>query len=308
METVDVLKEVFETSKKEDIVSEGLFQGLKKMLGEGYEKTEKFSVIRASQAYRLCAREAVYTHLIPEAPPILVKNQMSMRLRMDVGTFLHWYLQNLVFGPLGILYGLWRKWDRSWTSEMGFRPEGRVPSDMADVEAWQFVESVVGLPEINVVGHADGLICLNRLQKFMETKEIVPHDFEAPLNLVLLEIKTTDDNVIRLLKDKGLAYLDESYKCQATLYQKALLKDKTIFVYIDRKYFSVVTLTYKGEDKYLDLVQNKWNQIKTAESTKKLPDRCVDCVHSGSKRAKECPYVEFCFESDPDLIFSVAGA
>lgn len=291
----------FAESRKAKKVTHSLTEALKVFLGTETEVFRRQEYLRASQAWETCSREVVLRNLLPLPDPVTTKNNVGMVMRMTVGSFLHSFLQNEVLGPMGVLYGRWiRREDQFKEGPVPFI-EGFYPHDG---NHWVFVEETVEIAEWRVKGHTDGEICFNRLAKFVETGKPVL-DPEIPLDLHLLEIKTTDDAILRDIKAREELALIDQYKCQAALYQFAKKRPSTLFVYIDRKYFQIHCFEYVGEKKYLDHARQKAHECWTLPLEKKLPPRCAECISAVSKRAIECPYSEFCFCEMPELVFEL---
>jgi len=184
-----------------------------------------------------------------------------------------------------------------------FMPNPAPPKDIGGwCGRWEFEEHHIINKELHLSGHHDGLIDKQRMAEFLDG---VPFSSDKPTELVLLEIKSTDDNGLRKIKDGGAKALIEEYKCQATLYQRSMGFKETLFFYIERKYFGMYTFTYKGEDKYWDFVEEKSKTIFGGMEDKKLPEKHIECSFAKSKRAKSCIFKDFCFCDEAEMVFEL---
>jgi len=311
MEIRDELLKLGKEKAKKDETGEMLSAVVKQKLGIVSEQEMPFTQLRASGVFGLCPRRAVFSMILPMPPPVVTKNNMSMQLRMDTGTFLHEYFQDFVLGPAGVLFGNWK---RSYTDKDGvlldekermcfMPPPTPHPESVGWCGRWKFEEHHIVNDELHLSGHHDGWIDKQRMKEYLAE---IPFTSEEPVDLVLLEIKSTDDNGLRKMKDAGGGPgLLEDYKTQATIYQRSVGVTETLFFYIDRKYFSMFTFTYKGEDKYWDYTKEKSEMIFGSVDAKKLPPKHVECSFKKSKRAKECPFIEFCFCEDADSVWDI---
>lgn len=296
-----MLVDKFAADHKTDEEADAVSAVIKKCAGTAIEEFRKDEVIRASGLWRICAREFVLRNSLPLPDSRYVPNNMSMQLRMNVGSYLHAFFQNEVFGPAGILYGSWIPWVLRNDIELnkGEIVEGFYPSD----GKWFFIEEELYDPITKVRGHSDGMISVSRCLAAIKG-ETVLRVLAPDEKLDLWELKTTDDSILRKIKDQGLEAIDDSYKCQATWYQRMKGVDRTLFVYIDRKYFGIQVLIYKGEQRFIDLGLEKAASIWHGIEKKVLPARCADCPFDGAKRAKACMYKTICFTEGIDEVFA----
>ena len=274
-----------------------LSQATGKFLGTETEVFKPDEFLRVSQIWYLCAREVVYRNLLPAPRPMETKSNMSMRLRMDTGTFLHSYFQNRVFGPMGVLWGTWKRKKKTW---VGFQPK----------PDWGFVEETLEDKDLKLRGHTDGMISLTRLEEYLETgvRNTVIAGDPKDLDLVLLEIKSTDDAKFRTIKETEWGQGEDSYRMQATTYQHMKGVAMTLVFYVDRKYFAMLDFKYSGEDTIWEKVVQKVTSVWHGIATRELPPRCDACLSLASPKAKTCPYAPACFSSDPQEILRLAEA
>tara|TARA_B100000809_G_C15104250_1_gene518105 strand:+ start:605 stop:1474 length:870 start_codon:yes stop_codon:yes gene_type:complete len=252
---------------------------------------EPITTVRASQALDLCPRYAVFTQILP-LPGEGAKFDSKANLRMATGTFLHSFFQDEVLGPAGVLKGFWR-------DEKGEVSEGFYPKEEG---VFKYQEYDLKIDSGLITGHVDGLVCLNRLA-LVASGDPITDDVEE--NLVHLEIKTTDDGGVKKVRDGGSDELPLRYKTQATIYQRGLEVDETLFLYVDRKYFGFATFLYRGEDSLYDDVVAKAHSIPQAMEDKVLPERHSGCLSASFPKAKACPYKDFCFAENAEDVWDL---
>lgn len=283
------------------------------MLKRETDTPEREEYLRVSRLYYYCPREVFYRHLVPLPPSQEVKINLGMKLRMATGTFLHSYFQEEVFGPAGILKG---KWTRLYIKDgRAFRQtyEGFNPwtfaapdTDLDYLGPWHYIEYVVTDEENKIKGHVDGLLCLNRIKAFLETKEPVPGDAKIEENLRHWELKSCDDRKFREVREDEWHSSEESYRWQASTYQRLLGMEYTLVLYVDRKYFGLHSFIYKGEPNMSNRARSLAECVWGAIAKKEIPPRCADCMGRKSKQAKECPYMTVCFSDNPMRIVELA--
>lgn len=319
----DTLLGMHSASKKVDKKVNLLADVTKTYIGTLMDDFAPQKFLRASSLFNACPREFVFRQILPRPAPVISTGNVNMVLSMSVGSYLHWYFQNCVLGPAGVLVGTWQCWmpdpkEKSLCRKVvfGYRPEGDLP-DINDPQSmllnWTFVEEGLYSEEFGITGHIDGVVDTVAMEAFTKKSEFEPIDFDdchwkdkiPKERLALLEIKSTNDNVLRTIKEDGVKYLSEQYRCQATIYQRLKGYDSTLFLYVDRKFFQFVGFEYFGEDSYWDLARVRGTQVQASIMTKELPPRILGCPFASAKRAKECIYCEVCFSEEPDLVFAV---
>jgi hypothetical protein len=138
-----------------------------------------------------CARQELL-RLLESKPPFDIQLSQIAAL----GTQMHDYLQNHVFGPAGILYGRWvdvasiaqngEIVDKSeWRIREGFLPEYTMLPGL-NVTRWRYLEPMIRDNDGKFDGHCDGFL-------------------ELDGRLYALEIKTANDRNFKLLNGKPMA-------------------------------------------------------------------------------------------------------
>jgi len=243
--------------------------------------------IRASSIGYLCPREFVLNYWYP-APN--KKFDWKAQMMMDMGTYLHSYLQDIL-GQMGVLWGKW--WPVDGPSYNGFS----LCSDALYEEL--FVED----DKYRFKGHLDGFVCLNRIEAITSNQKEYkkdPRGFRERLdgiepNLQLLEIKTTGNYGFKKLKETG--DIPASYKMQAAIYQKCTGKESTLFWYINRDTMESLVLPYNYEESQWKACARKADYIWRAIKEERLPSGGELCANANDTRAKKCIHCNKCFDS-----------
>jgi hypothetical protein len=249
-------------------------------------------ILRASGMSFCCPREFVLNYFNPQ---ISSGFDFKSQMMMGIGTFGHSFLQNEVFGPMGVLKGKWKSYVTPTlvhTMDDCFRPEG---------SGWEYIEPQVWDRHWRVRGHIDGIISTERMKWYQDNAhlikkrpEMVKEVFNMPEGpLALLEGKTMGSRVY----DRTNVWQDIApyYLMQATIYQKLSGINLTTFYLVSRDTIDSKTINYVGEEKY-------WNEAKRAARLAwegirdlELPEAGMKCILPKDKRAKECSHSTACF-------------
>lgn len=259
--------------------------------------------LRASQMYDLCPRQFVLDYWSPKGN---IPFDRVSRMRMTVGTHLHWYWQNFVFGPLGLLYG---KWASEHEVVQGFHPDPHRALFEAAKElppTWEFQEFTVREEKYRIAGHVDGLICLERLKFFRESQLEIPQLLEEiqsvdSKNFAILEMKFASSFGYENYLNAGK--LPEYYRSQANIYQGILGIHRTLIVYCDRDQMRMDFSWYTHEGHWWADAKNLAELVWTAIRDKTLPEARRKCEKPTESRAKKCAQCTTCF-SEIDKQFS----
>jgi len=266
--------------------------------GQGHD-----DVIRCSGLYYMCPREFVLNYWKPKANSDF---DFASYLRMGVGTYLHSFLQDVVLGVSGVLYGNWRdvvsnKVVRGFMPDpekqlAAFREQRTLP--------FAYVEDKVWNPHYRLRGHTDGLVHKGRLSEFCErvkagegwlqVLEAVLKVTGDPDDLALLEIKTTSARILQGIE--GPKDIADYYKMQAIAYQHLTGVKSTIFWYFERGDLSSKTLLFDYSESWWDEIAMKINTVWTSIRDHTLPDSFMKCMSSTSTRAKKCVQAGDCWK------------
>jgi hypothetical protein len=270
------------------------------------------TLIRVSQIYDVCERMACY---VKDDPPtqVKVKSNWGGQLMMQMGTDLHAYFQDVVLPHMEILWGGWRCDNCTHTWE-GFRggfhcPHCGTPAIYQEMIIIHYVELTIHSDDAPLKGHIDGILDLDRLEKFISNISAGRDPFtgyeEDLVNPAHLEIKTTNPRTYQAMKANP--ELPSYYTTQANLYQRmadeALIErgylnfdiKSTLFLYLDRSMFEWISFMYEHNPVIYKKAIDKASLIKLHADAGTFPDRCRECKSFQSKKAKSCYYRDRCF-------------
>lgn len=278
-------------------------------LGESVSKTVNFAKIledylehtqsedgrqttfRASQMFYTCPREYWFQWWHPRKTE--KKFSAAEQLKMMMGTYLHSYFQDYLFGPLGLVHGKWKS-DEGKVVGPSFHPD---PSSFGN--GWSFVEEKISINGIN--GHHDGIISLDRLREYNAANIKTEKDlwgayekvWEMPLGeTAILEIKTVSSRVYEMFLAGTIA---EYYQMQTSIYSKGMNIPRIAFLYVDRDEFRFCLKLYDAEDRWVNEATRKVDVINKGIETKTIPENGV-CANRNCTRAKKCPFRKECFD------------
>lgn len=258
--------------------------------------------LRASGLYDLCPREFVLNYWQPKPNK---QFDWKSQFYMAVGTGVHSYLQNMILGPLGILWGKWR--NSSGIEIEGFHPD----PDTALLEiskqvplTWNYIEPEFEDLQYRVLGHGDGVVSLNRISWLRDNFKLVTSDPVAAAkilqgiestSLALLEIKTTSSRNYAMISEAK--DLPPYYQMQAAAYQQMSSFDRTIFWYINRDTMENKVFPYESDGRWWKEATRKAKIIWEAIRDETFPESMMACVLPKDKRAKECSHGGPCWAS-----------
>lgn len=305
---------LYKDAQKEDERAVALEKLVMATIAAKSEEPGDDGFFRVSQAYYICPRASVYWALLPHPENAKICFAPGLRLRMDVGTLLHAYMQNEVLGPAGVLVGYWRRLYKVGGRVKEFLHDGFFPKteDRDWLTPWQYQEMKLENADTGYRGHPDGIVCVSRL---MNPNVTIPAGITTAalirgetfgLDWAHFEFKTTDDSKLRDIKANDWRQGEIAYRMQASLYQKLLGCKSSLVLYMDRKYFGLHAFWYEGEVQLVADAEKKVADIRSGITTGKVPERCPECLSAMSTRAKTCPYAPACFAPDPNLIIELA--
>lgn len=256
-------------------------------LSGNFKESDTF---RCSGISFLCPRQNFFQFYNPKE----FKFQPKIKLKTQLGTLLHKYIQDKVLGPAGILKGIYKNVETKEEIE-GFHPEPEKS------EYWEYKEYTLKDNRYNLSGHIDGLISIERLNFIEQNKNLYKNHFHQ----VNKEISKIETKEFYLLDIKSLGQrnynlsltgdVPDYYKTQANLYLDILNLTKMYFLNFETENFSFFGKIYNKEQRYVDDAHKKIiatnNQFLVGEPTHEYRA----CTSEKDKRAKECPHREACF-------------
>ena len=264
------------------------------------------TVIRCSGAHDLCPRQFVLDYWNPKGSNCFpFQNQMMA----GMGTHIHYYLQNVILGPLGILKGSWKQVGSGGSVVDGYYPGSHDFHKQyleTGVLEYEYVENKVWHPYYRFSGHQDGIVDKARIVKFVEmiNMKVSFDSIRRELNKIrhteeaCLEIKNTNT---RNFETVSAANLPDYYRMQANMYQELSGIHETLFWYLDRDTCSSKMFLYPFEEGYYKDACRKADTVWRAIRDETLPESGMKCLTSTDKRAKECPHAQDCWATRLDF-------
>ncbi len=248
--------------------------------------TEETLYLRASSLATMCARKAVLCgiHKVDDVR----EDNVDTLYNFDIGSGMHYAMQNLVLPIVGVIRGCWRcacgrrygkqEAGRPWISFAIARPE-ECPCGYPEMT---YEEYTVRDAEHCTGGHMDGLL-------------EVP---ERP-DLGVLEIKSIGANGARKVKEAP--QLDHVVQIQTYLWLTGLKWGRVL--YLDKSVFGwdkgAVEHHIERDEEMIEGVKSLLMSVKRGLSLQILPDKV--CAHRGCERAQACCVLEECFgKREPD--------
>lgn len=263
-------------------------------------------ILRASGMAYLCPREFIFNYWIPRPHRSF---DSKSQLLMSMGTHIHYYLQNCVLGPMGILYGNWqtvKDRDRLFMGD-SFHPDPE-QAQWAVVNQkslrWEYVEPEVWDKHWRISGHIDGFLSRERIFLYQDLGKEFTRNPRVALKkiweieagkLSQLEVKTTGSFIFKGLET--VEQIPDYYKMQAGIYQHLSKVTETIFWYMNRDNMTSKILVYPYDKGQWQDVRRKASVVWRSIRDETLPDTYRKCLLPRNKRAKACAFCEHCFDS-----------
>jgi hypothetical protein len=239
-----------------------------------------------SQMYGFCPRKEVLAHYFPKPEADYI--EPGLQMIFDWGTAWHWLTQNHYFGPMGVLWGVW-KCNECAKSVEGFMPEphklchprhsGKGPKRGG---YWTYVEPHVYNKEWNIPGHGDGILIMNRKPEGKRS---------------LLEVKTMNGDMFKYLTKP-----DEKYIFQINIYLWLLGFDECWLTYWskDARQGKPKVFRIKFDPEIPKEAQRRIQLHRRVWPTKRLCEGI--CKTDTDKHAQKCAHRGECFRQDIDLV------
>ena len=257
--------------------------------------------LRASGLHSLCPRQFVLNYWHPRPH---VQFDWASILRMNIGSYLHYFMQNQVLGPMGVLYGTW--WNKKTGVRVGgFHPEPEVDWDTTEI-TWEFQEETVRDEHLRIEGHLDGMVSVERIAYLYEMGDLHKRDPEECMRrmwsmsagtLVPFELKTVSNYGYTLLE--GPKDIAGYYKMQSCIYQKLKGEKRMVFLFINRDTVASKTMLYNYEPGWWRDAKRKAQIVWEAIRDETLPENGMKCHTPTDKRAKNCLFHHPCWLAEP---------
>lgn len=224
---------------------------------------------RVSSLVRLCPRQEV----LRLRHKVISKEKIDHKLQktFDIGSALHWWIQNKWFGPWGYLVGHWRCIGCSKIYD------GKMPSkcECGSVNGFLYEELTFEDKELRIQGHCDGVL-------------------DAGDELKILEIKSCNSiqfNIATVKQRDAFA----PHKDQLQMYMFMSGIRSGIILYFEKDTSMVHDFRYEYDKSAVDRVLRRLEQAREAMRTDVLPPREI-CQAKDCSRAKSCPVRTECFK------------
>lgn len=261
----------------------------------------------SSLGSRFCARLETFKRLLPRAFDDK-RFSGNLQLRFEMGKAGHGHWQTNLYGKMRILRGIWectRCTRRVYDAYMPEHPcpkcnwpvnpatGGKAPRssrskrcdavciwpggfdtqerDCAACERggnWTFKETRIEIPELEIVGHYDGIIFYEGLDR-------------------VLEFKTRDPKLFPVQEP------DEDHVIQCNIYMWAEEIDHGLIVYLNKGTGETVEFEIEPDPTVRQLIETRINYVRQYVAEKTLPNGV--CGSPKSFDAKICPYSDCCF-------------
>lgn len=277
-----------------------------------YAPNNRADGLHCSEMGYYCPRREVLKNLfnIQEEKDITPSSQFVF----DTGTIFHKIFQDQYWGPLGILIGKWRcqRCGKVIGTDQEMVPmpinacECIREKDATDKPCkdciwkedsvlqrhcqlcykwgnWTYEEIGVFCPELNLTGHADGILLLNGKK-------------------ILLEMKTIRSDLHEKITSPYYSHI-----VQVNLYMWLLNLTQAIIVYIDKggKAAEIIKVfPVDFDENVIKRVQYLINLTKQSLETHTLPRRLKECVSSNTftfSASTNCPVKALCFNNEEIL-------
>lgn len=306
---LDAIARLHETKEKEKAVykdeTTSLVKATQNWMDSLPPQPTETNYLRASGLHGVCPKEFVLNYWQPRPNRFF---DWKSRIMMDVGSSLHYQLQNQILGPMGVLYGNWKGpkvlgFDTHFTDCFYPDPEKAIWEMQHQMPlSYIYQEYEVWDEQYRIKGHVDGKISLNRLTYLHDIgdmfkgniKELYRRLQKIPAGeLVNWELKSSGGYVFD--KITGEESIPDYYRSQACIYQAKTGIYKTLFWYINRDTMKSKTMIYNYEKHFWTEATRKARIIWEAIRDERLPDAMLACKSPKDDRAKGCTFCEPCF-------------
>ena len=265
-------------------------------------RSGQVDILRCSGLHYVCPRAFVINYWRPAAP--VATFDAVGYLRMNCGTSIHKFMQDVVLGPGLILKGSWHNTsDGSIVGGYHPDPERAIFEwEHSNMTTWEYIEPEYFDPHYRISGHSDGVVSIERLKVFNTLCKNKTVGLKAMLKELekisggedaLLEMKSTSAGGFTQVN--GPTRLPGVYTLQAAMYQHMSGLSSTVFLYISRdncamnsfKFVATPSMVTYGLDKAAVI----WESIRD----RTLPVEYMPCMSLSDTAAKNCNVSDACF-------------
>jgi len=231
------------------------------------------SVICGGVCPRMEVIKKIRPDLIPEDSPIT-----GGLLRIFwLGTAIHDLYQNKVFGPMGILWGFWKRPIGLVNGKVQYEVrEGFMPGP-----EWRYEEMSLVNDEYRVTGHTDGVLYLGNEAPKADTFGELLSKYGA--HLALLELKSANDRTCSNLIEARQTHIDQSH-----WYMWGFKVPTTIVFYVNKNTSVEREFVIKYDASRLAPTLAALKTTMAGLKTTSLPARLTECSRANSAKASKC--------------------
>ena len=289
-------------------ILDGFAKSVKLYMNAAPDQHTGTDILRASHMSGLCPREWVLNYWNPK--PNRSFDGLSL-LKMRMGTDYHFFMQNYVLGPMGVLYGTWKHRTDSIPGTVGFHPDPELAISEMNRQlepTWVYEEETLWSEKYRIRGHCDGTVSKDRLEAFAGMSKLVKEDLtkackqlhEIPAGtMALMELKSGSAYGFEKLTDERS--IPEYYKIQANIYMWLKGVDRSLFLFTERDQFKMKGIVYPYEASWINDVKRKARAVWESIRDEKLPETAMACLSPADKRAKSCVHALQCWNSRLDF-------
>ena len=261
-----------------------------RLIEDGFQRNEvkpplnpQRDYLRASGIPSMCPREEVLCAMHGIQRPDTV--DAGLNVTFLHGTSLHWGVQNVLLGPLGVLYGAWRCDECAFihgeqNSNKRFEEWAVKRPDICEFDgcksrAFTYVEASFRNDSLRLTGHSDGFLVLPGLP-----------------GMGILEVKSVGQKSAREIEQAPQI----GHIVQAHVYMMFTGFKWGKILYWKKGDFGMKALVEHHVERDEEMIENIRASVQSVWSgiqSKELPERI--CANDGCPRARACAAVCQCF-------------
>jgi len=240
-------------------------------------------------------RASGLAYICPRQEVLQQQHEVLLRVRKpaeevanyDVGTGMHYAMQNIILPAIGVMRGAWRCLGCGMVH--GAQQPGQLVYEAAiprpevcrcGHKVFLYDEYFLKDPSVGTGGHMDGLLVLPRYP-----------------GMGLFELKSISQNGAKKVKD--CPQIEHVMQANAYMWLSGLQWAKILYwvkgVYSVEK--NLIEHHVERDEEVWNSIKTMLHSIRRGMETGKVPDRV--CAHRACARAQECPVLNQCF-GDPE--------
>lgn len=199
-----------------------------------------------------------------------------------IGSAVHSWLQNDVYGPSGRLYG---RWLNLLTEELveGFMPSTEYIRDQSRIRLWQYIEPSIHVEDLRLRGSCDGLYV------DPTTGEVILLEFKTIRSDLFAKLNAPVDHHIM---QANLYAANEFVKHTDLKFKKV---KKILFVYVNKDSSAIKEFLVDAVGTMPDFIPQAISTYKENSQKMLLTPRLTGCSSKKEGRASNCDACDVCF-------------